>query len=60
MFTETGELDGAERMRVNERGFSLRGADQSGNCYFVKHLEKSDLNSNDVKFANILAEDVNE
>ena len=30
------------QIKINERGFSLRGGDENGQCYFVKNIGEGD------------------
>ena len=51
------------RIKVNERGFPLRGADEDGRCYFVKNTYGDDsqvLDDDIFDWANILADTVDE
>ena len=51
------------RIKVNEHGFPLRGADQNGRCYYVRNtfgINPDILEDNELSFANIIAETVDE
>ena len=51
------------RIKVNEKGFPLRGADDEGRCYFVRNTygdESVEIEDGLFDWVNVLAETVDE